>query len=90
MDGSIASMLVLASARYPRRNGDLCIISFLPLQGEAPKAEGSCSVKPYLVPAPAGPPQSLRDSSPYEGEQIRACSLYFVMKWMQARTIWLK
>ena len=25
---------------YPRTAGDLCIISFLPLQGEVPKAEG--------------------------------------------------
>ena len=32
-------------------------------------AEGSFSAKSYLVPAPAGPPQSLRDSSPCEGEQ---------------------
>ena len=41
-----------------------------PAGGGAEGGGGSCSDKPYLVPAPAGPPQSLRDSSPCEGEQI--------------------
>ena len=44
--------------------GDPCIIPFLPLRGEVQKAEGVLlSHKSYLVRAPAGPPQSLRDSS---------------------------
>ena len=46
--------------------GDPCIIPFLPLRGggEVPKAEGVLlNHKSYLVRAPAGPPQSLRDSS---------------------------
>ena len=70
MDGSTASMLMLAPARYPRRSADLCMISFLPLRGRWRRQRGSCSVKPYLLPASAGPSQSLRDSSPARGEQI--------------------
>ena len=43
--------------------GDSCIIPFLPLRGELPKAEGVLlNHTSYLVLAPAGPPQSLRDS----------------------------
>ena len=56
----------------PAQSGDLCIISFLPLQGEVPKAEGVL-LRQALSGTCASrtpPPQSLRDSSPCEGEQI--------------------
>ena len=47
-----------------------------PRRGRCRRRRGSCSTKSYLVPAPAGPPQSLRDSSPCEGEQINQRPLF--------------
>ena len=92
--------------------GDLCIIPFLPQQGEVPKAEGvllrqalsgthagrTPSVAPRQLPLRGGANESKASGNRGYDELLgagltscsSACSLYFVMKWIQARRIWLK